>query len=428
LTNPIRIAAQGKGFLPMLTRGRVIAGRYGFTPRKMDNALEIFWGILKQSACSATFPVTASALNLNPALGMKYHGLGLELAVHGLHHIDYSLLNAETQVIHLGQARDIFRKLGIPVTGFRCPYLRWNYETLAALRATGFLYDSSQALTLGSLGSLNTDTYRRVLDFYRAETAQERLALPVWTDGLIRIPYCLPDDEALVDRLHVTDPGEMAQIWLGMLDATYQSGELFTLGLHPERIHLCQEALQAVLKKARSLSPSVWIARLDEIVHWFQLLGQATFEYERSDGDLIHLKLSAPVGATFLVRDLNIQTTTLPWAQGYRAIAENEFTVQSNKLPWIGLAPKTPIALQKFLQHQGFLIEISTDALAYTCYLDRSTFTQRDERPLFVALEQENFPLVRISRWPDGARSGLAVTGDVDAFTIWDYGRRIFVH
>jgi hypothetical protein len=30
-----------------------------------------------------------------------------------------------------------------------------------------------------------------------------------------------------------------------------------------------------------------------------------------------------------------------------------------------------------------------------------------------------------ISRYPDGAQSTLAVTGDIDAFALWDYGLRL---
>jgi hypothetical protein len=33
--------------------------------------------------------------------------------------------------------------------------------------------------------------------------------------------------------------------------------------------------------------------------------------------------------------------------------------------------------------------------------------------------------LVRLARWPNGARAALSVTGDVDALTIRDYTRRL---
>lgn len=426
MPNPIQVATQGKGFIPMLARGQAIAGRYGLTPRKMDEALTGFENALHESASPATFPVTASALALNPALAKKYSGRGLELAIHGWQHIDYSLLDAAEQSRHLDLARGIFQNLGVEAAGFRCPYLRWNEDTLVVLRKSGLLYDSSQALSMDVVKGSETETYRHVLEFYRARSSREMLALPSWSDGLIRIPYCLPDDESLVDRLHITDPAEMAEIWQAMLEFSYQSGELFTLGLHPERIHLCQEALRIVLKKARSFSPTVWIARLDEIARWYLALGQFTFQYQQVDVDLYRLNITTPAGAVILARGLSVIAATLPWAMGYQTVTANEFTLRCSKTPWIGLSPNAPAALQQFLRHQGFLVEVSADPQNYACYLDRKTFNPQDERALLELLEREDFPLVRLSRWPNGARSAMCVTGDIDAFTIWDYGRRIF--
>ncbi|MCK5620360.1 MAG: hypothetical protein KAJ17_13215, partial [Candidatus Krumholzibacteria bacterium] len=34
-------------------------------------------------------------------------------------------------------------------------------------------------------------------------------------------------------------------------------------------------------------------------------------------------------------------------------------------------------------------------------------------------------PLLRFGAWPHGNRSALAVTGDIDALTIWDFVHRL---
>ncbi len=414
----------------MLARGRVISSRYGLTPGKMDNALATLMDTLSQYTYSATLPVTASALLSNPGAAKEYTLQGMELAIHGLHHLDYSLLSLEHQLDHIDQARKIFQRLGAPVSGFRCPYLRWNIDTLTALKETGFIYDSSQAQAWDVGGEFSTDAYRRVLDFYRAQSMHEYPALPSWSDNLIRIPYSLPDDEALVDRLQLTDPGRMADIWLAMLDIAYNSGELFTLGLHPERALICQAALRSVLVKARSLSPNVWVARLDEIATWFRELGKATFEITPeqvscSDDCHYHIKISAPDRATVLVRSADIKATTQPWIGSFQVVFANEFSFQSDKRPLVGLAPGSPAALQRFLRHQGYLVEVSAEPQVYSVYLDRHSFNPEDERPLLTELERGHWPIVRLSRWPELAYCGLAITGDVDAFTIWDYARRI---
>jgi hypothetical protein len=59
-------------------------------------------------------------------------------------------------------------------------------------------------------------------------------------------------------------------------------------------------------------------------------------------------------------------------------------------------------------------------------YLDLPSFKAEDERSLLRHIEDSRLPLVRLGRWPNGAKSALVVTGDVDALTIWDYGLRLF--
>lgn len=425
MTNPLIVAAKGKGLLPMLERGQVIASRYGFSPAKIAHAMNVLLDTVTHYGSSATIPATTSALASNPAAARRYADQGMEMAVHGLHHLDYSLFSLEHQVEHLQQAQAIFQKLGIPVSGFRCPYLRWNQDTLTALKETGFRYDSSQALAIDILGKQSTDSYRRALDFYRAQTAECTPALPGWSDQLIRIPYCLPDDEALVERLHLTDENAMADIWLRMLDWAYEQGELLTLGLHPERAIICKAALEAVLAKARTLSPSVWITRLDEVATWYRALDTVTFEIQEPDQNTYHVKITAPDRAAVMARSVEVMGPTQPWIEGYSRVLSSEFTLRSGKRPWIGLATDTPLSLQRFLRSQGYLIEVSPDHRAYGIYLDQRSLHAEDERLLLAALEREPLPLVRLARWPEAARCGLVITGDLDAFTIWDYANRI---
>jgi hypothetical protein len=217
-----------------------------------------------------------------------------------------------------------------------------------------------------------------------------------------------------------------SEIWLAILERTYTAGELFTLGLHPERAALCQAALEATLAKARSLLPSVWMARLDEIDAWWRALSQTTFDLKSQDNDTFRIAIKAPSNATILMRAVQAHTPAQPWMPNYQRVSEAEFTLQSSLRPVIGLSPDSPPALGEFLQQQGYLIEISADAQSFPVYLQRTSFGLDDQRPLLVQLENRGWPLVRLGRWPDGAQSALAVTGDIDAFTLWDYGLRAF--
>ena len=428
MSNPFAIALKGKGLTNLLKRSLVIGGRYGPTSAKMDHMMGRFVRILEEFDCGATFPLTAWTLTRSRGILEKYENQGIEFAIHGCHHVDYSQLSLDQQLDHLSKARQKFETHHLGCTGFRCPYLRWNQDTLTALGMLNFGYDSSQALAWDVVDGVVTEAYHQVLDFYGAQSAVDYPALPRLTDNLVRVPYCLPDDEALVDRLQLTGTESMTEIWLEILQRIYESGELFTLGLHPERIALCEEPLRAVLSQARSLSPTVWIARLDEVATWWRSRTETTYRVVRETKNSFRLTVNGPPGTTVLARSVAVEAPTKPWINGYRCVLSNDFVFRADKLPFIGLSLDSPSALISFLQQQGYLVETDADAQSCTFYhrLERTNFTPEDERPLLAQVERGTWPLLRLARWPYGAQSALSVTGDIDAITLWDYVLRVF--
>jgi hypothetical protein len=108
----------------------------------------------------------------------------------------------------------------------------------------------------------------------------------------------------------------------------------------------------------------------------------------------------------------------------YWRVKAAEFRILCNRRPFIGVSHSSSPRLVTFLRQQGYIIEQAKDDQRHTLYLDRPRFNIEDERPLLTAIEQGDFPLLRLGRWPYGARSALSITGDIDALTIWDYGLR----
>jgi hypothetical protein len=53
-----------------------------------------------------------------------------------------------------------------------------------------------------------------------------------------------------------------------------------------------------------------------------------------------------------------------------------------------------------------------------------ASFAESDKRGLIDFIEGSDAPLVRLWRWPNGARCAMSVTGDVDAMTMLDFLRR----
>jgi peptidoglycan/xylan/chitin deacetylase (PgdA/CDA1 family) len=422
----VAVAAKGKGSLNLLRRVRVIGCRYGLSASRMDTCLAQLVETLDRYGCRPTLPVTVAAAQRNPAVIARYADAGVEFAVHGFYHVDHTRLSNEDQLAQLGRARRLLEANGVGTVGFRAPYLRANDATLDAIRETGFDYDASQALHWPIDPVLESDEYCRVLSFYGSLPAAQFPALP-WTDGgTIRIPYSLPDDEAVVDRLHLSSDAT-AELWQSILRATYGRGELFTLGLHPERVVACAEALEAVLDAARSQRPKVWIARLDEIARWWRERATTSVVVRDCAPGAFQVKVRGPRNLTVLARDLEVDRPE-PWADGYVRVTAMDFSVRADRRPVIGVHPSCPNRLATFLREQGYVVETAAAAATYAAFFCRDRFTQADELPLLGELEDRRVPVVRFGRWPDGARSALAVTGDVDALTIRDYALRALGH
>jgi hypothetical protein len=297
---------------------------------------------------------------------------------------------------------------------------------LAVLQQTGFTYDSSLSLSWEVLKNGETPAYRHALEFYGALPANQYPSLPSLEGNLVRVPYSLPDDEALVNRLFPGTFDQLGEPWLAILDRCHELGELFVLGLHPERIAQCAEALMAVLSHARQLVPAVWIARLDEVAAWWKARTEATVKITDVATGRYRINVTGPNGTTILARGLEVEAPGASWSNGYQRVDGTAVTVRSHSRPFVGLSPRADPRLGSFVQQQGYLVETSERSEDYGCYLAQAHFAPEDQRGLLARIEDTARSIVRLGRWPDGARSSLAITGDIDALTIWDYGLRLF--
>lgn len=422
--NALFIALRGKGIKNAVRRMVALIRNYGWTARRMSRILERFGQLLHQFDCAATWPITAVALSRNDAVIRRMSQQGNEFAIHGHTHVDHSDLEAQEQIERIGQAMSLFARSQIPVQGFRGPYLRWNQGTLDALRHYGLLYECTQALIWDAGQDGQNESWRRALEFYRALPASKYPSLPHIDQGLVRIPYSLPDDEALVDRLRLPSGAPMAELWQSILQQTWQLGEVFVLGLHPERFEPCEQALRSTLLQAQKLMPSVWIARLDEIARWW--LSRCQTQVQMDDlGNRFHVTVQGDRRVALLARNAIVSAATEPWYGAYRRVLETDLMVDADIRPWVGLAPDSPTALADFLWQQGYLVEVDGDRSRYAIYLDQPQFSAESQRTILADIEQSPAPLIRLSTWPDGARSALSITGDIDALTLWDYARRL---
>ncbi len=431
MNTPFFFAARAKGVGAMLHRLVTIGQHYGFTEKKMEQTLRKFIDLVKPYEVYPTFPITGQVLARKPAVARWMDQAGVELAVHGWTHVALASMSPSAQIASIERAQSAFALAQIPAIGFRSPYLSRHKELPAILQNAGFRYVSNQTIfwpvvEANDYTPAHWAVYQRALAFYAPWSPVERVSTPYLLGTLVEVPVSLPDDEMLVDRLGITDPKVIEAAWQVILAQTYQQEGLFTLQLHPERIHQCGEALTAVLCTAQNLTPSVWLARLSEIADWWQarLATQVTIRSDETDLWAFHSM--GPTGLVWLLRGVQTNAMAHPWADGYDMVVEPELSVRSPVRPVVGVPPDAPVALLSFLQQQGYLVEPTDTPNRYSIYLDQPDFDPSQEQQILAQIEQSGRPLVRLGRWPHGARSAMAITGDIDALTMWDYLWRLF--
>jgi hypothetical protein len=100
--------------------------------------------------------------------------------------------------------------------------------------------------------------------------------------------------------------------------------------------------------------------------------------------------------------------------------------MESPVRPAVGVAEDTSPQAIGFLKDEGFVVETGRERDEYALFLDNLTdFDESHEKAVIESVEQSALPLVRFWRWPEGARSAMAVTGDIDSITLIDFAMRV---
>jgi peptidoglycan/xylan/chitin deacetylase (PgdA/CDA1 family) len=415
---PLQLTWEAKGPVGLVDRFRTVSTRFGPTPERMLRRLRAYADFGARTGVAPTWPITATVLARNPASIRPFLDDGVEFAIHGLYHNDHSLMPARLQLRDICLAQAAFRRAGIPAVGFRAPYLRANEDTATAVAAAGLAYLSNQAVVFRTLGSgllpSQQRTYARALTLYDAHDADVVACRPEIRDALVHIPVTIPDDEILVDRLGLT-PQEQGAVWGSMLETIHERGDLFTIQLHPERWSLCASAVATVVSSAAQLPGGVWTACLHEIASWWAARAACQLEVEWVEDGGVEVSLKGDPRAVLLVRrDIGPESVE----------TSRRVTLVSHRLPSIGVAADASPRLVQFLSDEGYAVKVGASPDECTVYLDRGAgeLTQMSVRRRIAAAPG---PLVRIAPWPQGRRSALALSGDIDALTFQDFVLRI---
>lgn len=417
---------------PEYIRKRVAAllGRYGLTPTKAADrvAESVQW--LAELGCAPTFPVPARVIQGHPQFFRMLQEAGVEISVHGYDHValaEYPPAEASGELV---KAVEVFSRHGIESHGFRCPYLACTRDLIDALPQGLFDYSSNLAIEWNDLAAASepakeaavAEVLHRV---YKPASAGEVVSTPSVCSGLVEIPVSLPDDLELHDARRL-DPVGMGRVWNEILCRTHQRGELFVLMFHPELTRQCRQSLSMVLDQASDLVPVVWIARLRDVSSWWR--EKATFSVDVQPTPVgLQLSFLCSERATILVRGLELDGSQVPWDGAYGRLADPILQVPAEPRPFLGLDGDVPERTASFLREQGYLLDTGLTAPRCATYLDAETLGRlSSEVELIEFVEESRGPLVRYGRWPNGAKSALSITGDLDALSLLDYASRLF--
>jgi peptidoglycan/xylan/chitin deacetylase (PgdA/CDA1 family) len=393
--------------------------RFGVNANRMGKRFDQFMDLLDEHKCRPTFPITALPMSRNPEFAKKLIARGAELAVHAYTHIDLTALDKSGQMENLGRAIQLFRDVGIPFTGFRAPYLHWNEDTMAVVGMYQFRYSSNQAVLwnvvdLEGLTSEQSIGWEKSKAFYGPLDAADTFVLPSRKNGFIEIPVSLPDDETLIDRMYFKSPDVLKDAWSAIFEQTHNRGELFTIQLHPERVSFFSQPLAELLTLCRERKRGVWIATLEEIADWWSGKSRNTADLHHENG-AYKVNVKVCDGTTLYLRESGCERSVIP----------GEVRIESQRRPCVGISPGSDKIAIELLKDKGYILEVGEHEDAYEIHvgkIESSDYTT--VRALLDRLDNFEGPLLRFGVWPNCNWSVVAVTGDIDALTIWDFVNR----
>lgn len=417
-----------KGMLHSIERGAQILMRYSFGKRRFADIMASVGNGHGKGKLRVTFCITANLLNSHREfIENSLNGSGHEYAAHGYHHCNMKKKNRAEQSEILKKSYELFKNYGLEVNGFRCPYLSYNSNTLKAFASGPFSWVSNNIIFWENNFSATrrSQSHLRKLGLlYRSWNSVEYMSVPSYAGRVLDIPITAPDDEMLYERFRVKQYPEISAVWRRILKKVHRRGELFHLLFHPERFLYVGKAIKEVVQDADNLDQPVWFATLNEISEWWKKRRKSSWSIE-STGQKRLLLRTAPE-ATVLVKSRGYMGKGFykSYMPAVEALPGSGFYALDSPVPEehiIRIPGNAPQTLEEFLVNEGFLVKRGGFNDGSLCIDGYESFKKADGLPLLSTIDEAPFPLVRVWRWPNGARSAFTVSSDVDSINIGDY-------
>lgn len=235
----------------------------------------------------------------------------------------------------------------------------------------------------------------------------------------------------MLERYRVRDQDGISGVWLRAFNRVYERGELFHLLFHPERFSFICGPASFVVNESMKLDPPVWHATLGEIKDWWEARRASSWRVERTarPGERYVMSLVAPRGATVLIKSPGDRGGRF-FYRNYKVLpgadkgGELVFETESPESHMISVdGSNEPV--REFLRDEGFIIREGAPDVASFSTGRIDPLSGAEKLKLLERIDASPYPLIRIWRWPAGARCAFSVSSDVDSINVADFLRRL---
>ncbi len=402
-----------------------ISKRYGITRNRFIQYLYKFYEITNKYSVTPTFPVTAMVLARHSRIFRIFQDLGVKFAIHGYRHVDYSGFKLEDISRIIRKTVEIFQDKKIVAAGFRFPYLRWNKEFRDILEKEGLEWSSNETVCwkgLDNTSFMENDwkNFQKIMATYSSQEFNSVSLLPKIYGAIVELPVALPDDDILIDRLKIYKQEEIFNYWHKMFIDSHKENGYLNYQMHPERTLLFCDALESLLQEIKK--ESVWVVSLDAVSRWWK---------ERSTTDV----RVVPKTRDTTVTVSGSKRTNLFWGKdcltcsdidkgkGWKRTGASRWSITGKTIPLIAVPNKFQEGWRSFLTNLGYLYELNKNGKTYAYRFPEKIECTSENR---IKLKQElaQYSLLRIGLWPEGYKSAVSISGDIDSINTWDFLER----
>ncbi|MCW3999785.1 MAG: polysaccharide deacetylase family protein [Candidatus Bathyarchaeota archaeon] len=230
------------------------------TSEGFNTGIDILRGVERKYAIKSSWNIPTGRYALEKSKIQNLSLEGCEVGSHGFRHDGKLILLDEHKIQQVCRVSKItLEKLGnCTVSGFRSPLLQHSQSIIRAVKAEGYLYDSS--LPAWEAHCRTTGHDHGVGTVY-----------PFTQDGLLEIPVTMPQDHQLL-KLQGLKPCELLSFWRSVREHIRSIGGLCSVIIHPDKQLFGQEKMSSlynIFLEELVADKDCWVVLPSELAKWW---------------------------------------------------------------------------------------------------------------------------------------------------------------